>query len=145
MSYSCVDFVDDILEMAVQTGLVSEDDLPDDDPKAQAEALMPALWNAVAPLGARMCNLQKRLVDGCALKVEYDPLHAHTREGELWAASIAMERNVYPHWVKYRAQTPEAAVAMVEEYLDGKRRDHANQARAPKLFLADTEERADAN
>jgi hypothetical protein len=36
MAYSCSDFVDDVLNNLVILGLLKKDDIPDDDPEAQA-------------------------------------------------------------------------------------------------------------
>jgi len=43
MSYTCTDFTDDVVNAFVDHGLINDDDVPDDDPSAQADLVFEAL------------------------------------------------------------------------------------------------------
>jgi hypothetical protein len=70
MSYSCVDFADEVLETLIQAGLIQPDDLHADDPEAQATlavgAIRDLLVSAVEPrkLAALLASVTEAL-DNC--------------------------------------------------------------------------------
>lgn len=52
-----------------------------------------------------------------------------------WSAGLLTGHNDYPHWVRFYGETPGDAVDHLIEFLQGKRRDHARDARPPDAFL----------
>ena len=53
MAYSCSDFVDDVLNNLLILGHLKKDDIPDDDPEAQATLAIQSVIQASTPIVIR--------------------------------------------------------------------------------------------
>ena len=77
----------------------------------------------------RLEELESRLKAKC---------HIYLRHKEYfgWVAGVETNRNEYPYWIEYRAETPRKAVNKLLRFFNGKLEDHARNKRTAKDFLA---------